>query len=80
MNAVTNMKPCPFCGSTKLDLSIKTKGDYYHCVVYCKSCRAYGPRVHLKLDCNESLYGYPNFNEKTLSNHSVRERTAEIWN
>ena len=45
MCAVTDMKPCPFCGGTELDLSVKTRGDYYHCVVYCKTCRAYGPRT-----------------------------------
>lgn len=43
------LKPCPFCGSTKLDYSSKTSqsstGRTYHVVVYCRKCRAYGPRV-----------------------------------
>lgn len=35
-------KPCPFCNSTKLDISEKTNG---HICVYCRSCFTYGPRV-----------------------------------
>lgn len=80
MCAVTDMKPCPFCGGTKLDLSVKTRGDYYHCVVYCKTCRAYGPRTILKLDEGEYMYKHTSYNESVLSNHSVREKAADIWN
>lgn len=45
------LKPCPFCGSTKLDISSKTvtgalvNGRKYRIAVYCKKCNAYGPRV-----------------------------------
>lgn len=35
-------KPCPFCNSTKLDISNKSNG---HTCVYCRSCLTYGPRV-----------------------------------
>lgn len=35
-------KPCPFCNSTKLDISEKTNG---HICVYCENCNTYGPRV-----------------------------------
>ena len=35
-------KPCPFCNSTKLDISEKTNG---HICIYCRSCLTYGPRV-----------------------------------
>ena len=44
----SKLKPCPFCGSTKLDFSHKV-GDYhgnkYRIAIYCKSCRTYGPNV-----------------------------------
>ena len=43
-----DLKPCPFCGSNNLDVSMKTSGKYkqcFQCCVYCKSCRTYGPRV-----------------------------------
>ena len=42
------LKPCPFCGSTKLDFSHKVgdyHGDKYRIAIYCKSCKAYGPRL-----------------------------------
>lgn len=35
-------KTCPFCNSTKLDISNKSNG---HICVYCRSCLTYGPRV-----------------------------------
>lgn len=44
-----NLKPCPFCGSTKLDISVKRvqTNEYtnYRTCVYCKNCNSYGPRV-----------------------------------
>lgn len=39
---LSKAKPCPFCGSTKLDISSKSNG---HTCVYCRSCLTYGPRV-----------------------------------
>ena len=39
---LADAKPCPFCGSTKLDISDKTNG---HTCVYCRSCQTYGPIV-----------------------------------
>lgn len=45
---LTNINNCPFCGSKKVDISIKTAGRwdrYYYVSVYCKDCHAYGPRV-----------------------------------
>lgn len=50
LNQINN---CPFCDSDKLDISIKTSGRwerYYHVVVYCKNCHAYGPRVISRVD------------------------------
>lgn len=39
---LSDAKPCPFCGSTKLDISSKSNG---HDCVFCKNCQTYGPRV-----------------------------------
>lgn len=37
-------KPCPFCGSTKVDeQSYFSNPDYT--VVYCESCKAQGPKA-----------------------------------
>lgn len=78
--AIKDAKSCPFCGSSKLDYSIKTKGEYYHCVVYCKTCRAYGPRTLLKLKDNEHLYGGVGYNMTTLSKYNALETALEAWN
>lgn len=73
-------KCCPFCGSDKLDYSIKTKGEYYHCVVYCKQCRAYGPRTLFKLQDNERLYKGTGYNLTTLSKYNALENALIAWN
>ena len=45
------LKPCPFCGSTKLGFSSKTVARKYgscrayHGAIYCKKCNTYGARV-----------------------------------
>lgn len=45
----TISKPCRFCASKNLGISDKTTTISYkkkrHVAVYCKDCRAYGPRV-----------------------------------
>lgn len=45
----SNLKPCPFCGSTKLDISSKRAQTYditnYRVCIYCRNCNSYGPRV-----------------------------------
>ena len=50
-----NLKPCPFCGSMKLDISAKRSQTYdytnYRTCVYCKACNTYGPRVLVR--CNK---------------------------
>lgn len=56
-----NLKPCPFCGSTKLDISAKRVQTYdytnYKTCIYCKDCNSYGPRVLVKhVEPNEPYY------------------------
>lgn len=46
------LKPCPFCGGDKLDISNKTTTINWvrkrHVAVYCKNCNAYGSRIIAK--------------------------------
>jgi C4-type Zn-finger protein len=57
------MKPCPFCGSTKIKYSLKTGTQYfkriYHACWYCWDCNTYGPRVLYKpaedVRCRETV-------------------------
>lgn len=46
------LKPCPFCGSTKIKFSSKTMGDgnygkysRRHVSMYCTNCNCYGART-----------------------------------
>ena len=72
----SNLKPCPFCGSTKLDISCKTatgalvNGRIYRTSVYCKSCNTYGPRATVR-DPEDSY----RFSTKDAEAEAVR-----LWN
>ena len=51
MIGMTELKPCPFCGSNNIDYSIKTCGSYrgqYYIAMYCKECNCYGKRTLIK--------------------------------
>ena len=48
---MTELKPCPFCGSNNIDYSIKTCSSYrgqYYIAMYCKECNCYGKRTLIK--------------------------------
>lgn len=69
------LQPCPFCGSTKLDYSLKTSGAGYHAVVYCKTCHTYGPRVLIKHEGDT----YPD-RYKYERDETIKQKAAELWN
>ena len=72
-----NLKPCPFCGSTKLDISCKTatsalvNGRIYRTSVYCRSCNTYGPRATVR-DPEDCSY---KFSTKDAEAEAIR-----LWN
>ena len=76
----TTLKPCPFCGGVKLDISEKSVArDYgtmvqYHVTVYCKTCHAYGARV-LTEKVKSNVYPSP-----FVDFEKARERAIEAWN
>lgn len=49
MSNNTELKPCPFCGSTKIKYSTKInqrgRNSQYHACYYCNTCHCYGARV-----------------------------------
>jgi Lar family restriction alleviation protein len=66
------LKPCPFCGSEKLDVSDKTTTISWkrkrHVSIYCKYCNSYGPRV---------------LSQEEDYRHAVKEsiiKAKELWN
>ena len=75
-----NLKPCPFCGGTKLDFSSKTASrDFgtskvYHGAIYCKTCNAYGTRV-LSEKVKANVYPSPK-----VDFDSLEQRAIEAWN
>ena len=67
------LKPCPFCGSTKLKIESKRTFNYNkrHCsvTVRCMKCYARSPVVGINLDKNQH-------NERELCESQVKE----AWN
>jgi len=78
----SNLKPCPFCGSMKLDISAKRAQTYdiinYRTCVYCKNCNSYGPRVLVR--CNDPKT--PTY-LRTMDieyNEKAKAKAIEAWN
>ena len=67
------LKPCPFCGSTKLKIDSKRTFNYNkrHCsvTVRCMKCHARSPVVGINLEKNQH-------NERELCESQV----TEAWN
>ena len=67
------LKPCPFCGSTKLKIDSKRTFNYNkrHCsvTVRCMKCHARSPVVGISMDKNQ-------YNERELCESQV----TEAWN
>lgn len=80
MNNMNKLKACPFCGSSNLEYSTKAKPNgrkrQYHATIYCKDCRAYGPRV-LSQNITDSEY----IKRTDMRNDDkLEEATIEAWN
>lgn len=76
-----NLKPCPFCGSDKIDLSMQVSTHlsdrWYKVAYYCKNCNSYGPRVVYKTkEFVRSLI------EKMFrqEGNSTRKEAENLWN
>lgn len=67
------LKPCPFCGSTKLKIDSKRTFNYSkrHCsvTVRCMKCHARSPVVGISMDKNQ-------YNEREL----CESQAIEAWN
>ena len=77
---MAELKPCPFCGSTDLEISSKcVQRDYgteiqYQVCVYCKKCNAYGTRV-LTEKVKKNVYPQP-----FIDFAKAKEKAIEVWN
>lgn len=72
-------KPCPFCGSDQLDISVKNKHADWHTkvaaqiTIYCKDCHAAGPRYLYYTDDGTKPY-HININQELI------DKVVEQWN
>ena len=68
------LKPCPFCGNTKLKIESKHNGSHYYCgthsaTVRCNKCHARGPTASCKVERG-----------KYYTDEATNQRAAELWN
>lgn len=73
----SSTKPCPFCGSDKLDISVSSGNNCYYKQVYCKECHTYGPRYR---KANE--YGTQDYTSRYNFEHDLDSdiKTIKLWN
>lgn len=68
------MKPCPFCGNTKLKVDSKHHGTHYYtgtnsATVRCNKCHARGPTASCKVEKG-----------KRYVDEYTMQRAVELWN
>lgn len=67
---------CPFCGSTKIDYSVKTTGRWerkYHVAMYCRDCNCYGKRVLITPAEEETRF-------EVERNPQYKQLAIDAWN
>ena len=82
---MAKLKPCPFCGSTKLKIESKSrkinalvKQDTYS--VRCNVCHARGGATGGKV-IKSCLYAYrDNMQEWTTTKEELQQKAIEAWN
>lgn len=73
------LKPCPFCGGTDIQYSIKTTGGYerkYHASMFCNTCHCYGARILYKVPSDNKFYPRHLVEDDT----ELQEKAIEAWN
>ncbi len=74
---MTELKPCPFCGENKIDLSIKAAKDFpfWYVAMYCQKCHCYGARTRVTVQ-GDGWIGRRDIEKST----EAREIAIEAWN
>lgn len=72
------LKPCPFCGNTKLKIESKHHGTHYYtgthsASVRCSKCHARGPTASCKVDTENRRYSCG-------ADEATMIKAAEQWN
>lgn len=72
------LRNCPFCGSSKIKYSVKTKGNYFQAACYCDECHSYGPRILSdKYDKHAFTYSLRHVVQNDLE---LRAKAEAAWN
>lgn len=77
------LKPCPFCGGTKLKIDSKSKHISYRHVdvitatVRCNVCHARGGTA--SGECGNYIFGIPK-SEKITTREEIDQKAAAAWN
>jgi Lar family restriction alleviation protein len=83
MTMPIELKPCPFCGGTKLKIDSKSKSisyrhvDVFTASVRCNVCHARGGTA--SGECGNYYFGTPR-SEKLTTLAEIEQRAAEAWN
>lgn len=75
----TELKPCPFCGSTDIRYSLKIKGHFdvrYHAAMYCNSCHCYGARTLTETIKHSDYIGRTNIERDP----KIKQKAIDAWN
>lgn len=75
----TELKPCPFCGSTDIRYSLKVTGHFdirYHAAMYCNKCHCYGARTLTKIIRHDDYHGRRQIEE----DKDIRQQAEDAWN
>lgn len=80
---MSNLKPCPFCGSNDIRFSAKTSTTYrsrtYRFAMYCYDCNCYGARVLWNHDGKTPRYEIDKTPEFRQWAENAWNRRAEEW-
>lgn len=80
---MSELKPCPFCGSTKLKIDSKSKTvsyrhvDIFTASVRCNVCHARGGTA--SGECGWYYFGSPK-SEKLTTLAEIEQRAIDAWN
>ncbi len=70
------LKPCPFCGSNDIGLSVKrSRYPFWYTAMYCKKCNCYGARTKVTAEGIEWIA-----REDIADSKTTEQIAVDAWN